>query len=88
MFAVFAHLRHDAAELPAIKPTVAEFLARAQKRTFVIAAHEPDWPVYSRTRSSTPRPRVPELEALLRWAMVLHNQYPWAGRATRLVRGR
>ena len=30
---------------------------------------------------------VPELEALLRWAMVLHNQYPWAGSTTRLAAG-
>ena len=34
MFAVFAHVRHDAAELPAIKPTVAEFLAGARNQTF------------------------------------------------------
>src|SRR5262249_31401137 len=34
MFAVFAHLRHDAAELPAIKPTVAEFLADPSNHTF------------------------------------------------------
>ena len=30
---------------------------------------------------------VPELEALLRWAMVLHNQYPWASGTTRLATG-
>jgi 3-oxoacyl-[acyl-carrier-protein] synthase III len=87
MFAVFAHLRHDAAELPAIKPTVAEFLAGAENQTFVMSAHEPDWPVYSREEIIDAEASVPELEALLRWAMVLHNQYPWAGSATRLATG-
>jgi 3-oxoacyl-[acyl-carrier-protein] synthase III len=87
MFAVFTHLRHDAAELPAIKPTVAEFLADPRNHTFVLSAHEPDWPVYSRDEIVNAAAGVPELEALLRWAMVLHNQYPWAGSTTRLAAG-
>ena len=87
MFAVFAHVRHDAAELPAIKPTVAEFLAGPRNQTFVVSAHEPDWPVYSRDEVINAEAAVPELEALLRWAMVLHNQYPWAGSTTRLASG-
>jgi 3-oxoacyl-[acyl-carrier-protein] synthase III len=85
MFAVFAHVRHDAAELPAIKPTVAEFLADPRSQTFVVSAHEPDWPMYSRDDVINAEADVPELEALLRWAMVLHNQYPWAGSTTRLA---
>ncbi len=85
MFAVFTHLRHDAAELPAIKPTVSEFLASQQNRTFVVSAYEPDWPLYSHDEIINATAAVPELEALLRWAMVLHNQYPWAGSTTRLV---
>lgn len=87
LFAVFAHVRHDAAELPAIKPTVAEFLADPGSHTFVVSAHEPDWPMYSRDDVINAEADVPELEALLRWAMVLHNQYPWAGSTTRLAAG-
>jgi 3-oxoacyl-[acyl-carrier-protein] synthase III len=87
MFAVFTHLRHDAAELPAIKPTVAEFLANPRNHTFVVSAHQPDWPVYSREEVIDAEAEVPQLEALLRWAMVLHNQYPWAGSTTRLAAG-
>ena len=87
MFAVFAHVRHDAAERPAIKPTVAEFLADARNLTFVVSAHKPDWPVYSRDAIINADATVPELEALLRWAMVLHNKYPWAGSTTRLAAG-
>jgi 3-oxoacyl-[acyl-carrier-protein] synthase III len=85
IFAVFTHLRHDAAALPAIKPTVAEFLACPQNLTFVVSGYEPDWPLYSRDEILDATAAVPELEALLRWAMVLHNQYPWAGSGTRLV---
>lgn len=85
IFAVFTHLRHDAAALPAIKPTVAEFLADAQNLTLVVSGYEPDWPLYSRDEILDAAAAVPELEALLRWAMVLHNQYPWAGSETRLV---
>ena len=36
-------------------------------------------------RSSTAREDVAELEALHRWAMVLHNQYPWDRAQTRLT---
>ena len=28
---------------------------------------------------------MPELEALMRWTMVLHNQYPWHRQHTRLI---
>ena len=70
--------KHHATTLPAIKPTVAEFLR---------AAGQPDLPAARTTTpttrstttptSSTAHEDVPELEALHRWAMVLHNQYPW-----------
>jgi len=85
LLAVLGHIRHDGAELPAIKPTVTEFLAGPCNHTFVIAPYEPDWPVFSRAEILNASADVPELEALLRWAMVLHNQYPWAGSTTRLA---
>jgi len=85
IFGVFSHLRHDAAELPAIKPTVTEFLAHRQRRTFAVSAQLPDWHLYSRDEIIDATSVVPELEPLLRWAMVLHNQYPWAGKNTRIA---
>jgi 3-oxoacyl-(acyl-carrier-protein) synthase III len=85
IFGVFTHLRHDAAELPAIKPTVTEFLAHRQRRTFAISAYQPDWELYSYDEIIDATSAVPELEPLLRWAMVLHNQYPWAGTNTRIA---
>ena len=77
LFDVLRHRRFHATELPAIKPTVAEILAdRSRSRT----PWRPTTPTTRSTatsRSSTAHEDVAELEALHRWAMVLHNQYPW-----------
>ena len=77
LFDVFRYKRHHAGELPAIKPTIAEFLANPELRTFVITDHDPDYPVFRRDEVFDCRETVPDLEALLRWSMVIHNQYPW-----------
>jgi len=85
LFDVFRHRRHHATELPAIKPTVGELLDRPDSLTFCLPSHDPDYPVYSEEQILDHREEVPELESLGRWAMVLHNQYPWDRAATRLV---
>ena len=46
LFDVFRHKLHHATELPAIKPTVAEFLDRPEALTFVMPEHDPDFPVF------------------------------------------
>ncbi|MEQ3554177.1 3-oxoacyl-[acyl-carrier-protein] synthase III C-terminal domain-containing protein [Pseudonocardia nematodicida] len=84
LFDVFGHRRHHATELPALKPTVAEFLDTPGARTFVVPGHDPDYPVYSFNEILDAHAERPELEALTRWAMVLHNQYPWNRAATEL----
>jgi 3-oxoacyl-[acyl-carrier-protein] synthase III len=86
LFGVFSTRLHHATELPAIKPTVAEFTGQADALTFVIPDHEPDYPVFSLEDIIDAREDVPELEALMRWAMVLHNQYPW-NRSRTVLRG-
>ncbi|MGY1709808.1 3-oxoacyl-ACP synthase III family protein [Geodermatophilus sp. SYSU D00758] len=77
LFDVFANRRHHASTLPAIKPTVAEFLEQPGALTFRLPHYDPDYPVYDYTDILDVSEDVPELEALHRWAMVLHNQYPW-----------
>jgi 3-oxoacyl-[acyl-carrier-protein] synthase-3 len=77
LFDVFANRKHHATTLPAIKPTVAEFLAQPGNLTFRLPRYDPDYPVYDYTDILDCDEDVPELEALHRWAMVLHNQYPW-----------
>ena len=77
LFDIFRHKRHHATELPAIKPTVAELRATPDALTWVLPAHDPDYPTFSVPEILDADAPVAELEALTRWAMVLHNQYPW-----------
>src|SRR5260370_3143791 len=76
LFAVFSTKLHHATELPAIKPTVTEFLGQPGALTFVMPDHDPDYPVFTFEQILDAHEDVPELEALMRWAMVLHDQYP------------
>jgi 3-oxoacyl-[acyl-carrier-protein] synthase III len=84
LFALFRTKLHHATELPAIKPTVTEFLAQPGALTFVMPEHDPDYPVFRTEDIIDAHESVPELEALMRWAMVLHNQYPWDRSRTEL----
>jgi 3-oxoacyl-[acyl-carrier-protein] synthase-3 len=77
LFDVFANRKHHATTLPAVKPTVAEFLDEPGNLTFRLPHYDPDYPVYDYADILDCDEDVPELEALHRWAMVLHNQYPW-----------
>lgn len=77
LFDVFRHRRHHATDLQPVKPTVAEFLADPEALTFVLTDYDPDFPVFTTAEIHDVDETVPELEALTRWAMVLHNQYPW-----------
>ncbi len=84
LFDLFRHKRHGATGLPPIKPTVAEFCARPDALTFVLPDHDPDYPVFTQNDILDAHESVPELEALTRWSMVLHNQYPWDRSRTEL----
>jgi 3-oxoacyl-[acyl-carrier-protein] synthase III len=84
LFDVFRHRRHQATELPAIKPTVPEILADSGNLTFCLERYDPDYPTYSYEEILDCAEDVPELEAVRRLAMVLHNQYPWERAETQL----
>jgi 3-oxoacyl-[acyl-carrier-protein] synthase-3 len=84
LFDLYRHKRHHATELPAVKPTVAEFLERPGALTWVVPEHDADYPVFGLSDILDAEGPVPELEALQRWAMVLHNQYPWDRSRTEL----
>ena len=85
LFDVFGHRRHHATDLPTIKPTIAEILSDPTNLTFRLPGYDPDFPVYDFTEIMDCAEEVPELEALSRWAMVLHNQYPWDRSKAELV---
>jgi 3-oxoacyl-[acyl-carrier-protein] synthase III len=84
LFDLFRTKLYHATELPPIKPTVAEFLAQPDALTFVMPGYDPDFPVFTTEDIFDANEDVPELEALMRWAMVLHNQYPWDRSLTEL----
>ncbi|MBA3797530.1 MAG: ketoacyl-ACP synthase III [Geodermatophilaceae bacterium] len=85
LFDVFGHRKHHATDLPTIKPTVAEMLADPSNLTFRLPSYDPDYPVYGFDDIVDCAQDVAELEALHRWAMVLHNQYPWDRSEAELV---
>ena len=85
LFDVFRHKRHHATDLPAIKPTVAEAIAAGSQRVCRLGSYEPDYPRFGLGEILDCHESVPELEALRRWTMTLHNQYPWDRSETRLT---
>ena len=85
LFDVFGHRRHHASDLPTIKPTVAEILSDPTNLTFRLPSYDPDYPIHDLTEIIDCAEEVPELEALSRWAKVLHNQYPWDRSRAELV---
>jgi 3-oxoacyl-(acyl-carrier-protein) synthase III len=85
LFDVYGHRKHHATTLPAVKPTVAEWLEMPGALTFRLPRYDPDYPVYDTDDILDCAEDVPELEALHRWAMVLHNQYPWDRAGVELV---
>jgi 3-oxoacyl-[acyl-carrier-protein] synthase III len=85
LYDVYANRKHNAIELPAVKPTVAEILEDPSNLTFHLTAYDPDYPMYSYDDIVDVYEDVAELEALHRWAMVLHNQYPWNREQVRLT---
>jgi 3-oxoacyl-[acyl-carrier-protein] synthase-3 len=85
LFYLFRYRRHHAVELPAIPPTVKQALSDPWNRTYHIQKHDPDYRVYSSQEIIDCSAEVPQLEALLRWAMVLHNQHPWDREQSRLT---
>ena len=85
LLALFRHKKGAGGELPAIKPTVGEILANPKNLTYHLLAYDPDYPGYGHDDIIEFNHRVPELEALMRQAMVLHNQYRWDRSKTRLT---
>jgi 3-oxoacyl-[acyl-carrier-protein] synthase III len=77
LFDVFRHKKGAGAELSAIKPTVGEILGNPRNLTYHLLAHDPDYPGYGWDDIVEYWHRVPELEALMRQTMVLHNEYRW-----------
>ncbi len=85
LFDVFGHRRNHATKLSAVVPTVADLLSDPRNQTLRLTEYDPDFRRYSYTEIVDCNEDVAELEALRRWSMVLHNQYPWARDKATLV---
>lgn len=77
LFDTFAHRRNDGEDLSALIPAVPEFLAEPSNQTLRMVGYDPAYLHYSYSEIIDCHENVAELEALRRWSMVLHNQYPW-----------
>ena len=62
----------------ALLPTVPEILANPANLTYRLRDYDADYAGYDRSEVMDCAHTVPEIEALLRQAMVLHNQYRWS----------
>lgn len=77
LFDVFSNKLYLAKSLPAIKSTIAEALATPEAMTTTLCNYDPDHRRFSLSEILDASDEQPEIEALRRWAMVLHNQHPW-----------
>lgn len=84
LFDCFSTKLYLAASLPPIKATIAEALATVGAKTTMLGNYNPDHYHYSVDDILDVSEKQAELEALRRWAMVLHNQQPWDRSQARL----
>ena len=77
LLSVFRNKLSSGGELRPIRFTVAEALEDPKNRTRLLTAYDPDYLRYTYNDVLDCLHPVPELEALMRQCMILHNQYPW-----------
>src|SRR5262245_75976 len=82
---VFRSRQRVGAGIEAVNPTVGEALARPDTLVCRLLDYAPDYPGYSDDDIFGYAHSVPELEALMRHAMVLHDQFRWDRERARLV---
>jgi len=74
---VFRNKQGAGGEFKGIKPTVEEILSDPRNLTYRLSAYDRDYPGYDYDDIIDCVHSVPELEALTRQSMILHNQYRW-----------
>jgi 3-oxoacyl-[acyl-carrier-protein] synthase-3 len=74
---VFRNSLSAGGELRPVRPTLSEARADPANRTRQFRAYNPDHLRYTYDDVIDCLHPVPELEALMRQCMILHNQYPW-----------
>ena len=74
---VFRNKQGAGGEFRGIKPTVDEILSDPKNLTYRLQTYDRDYPGYDYDDVIDCIHTVPELEALMRQSMILHNQYRW-----------
>jgi len=74
---VFRNKQGAGGEFRGIKPTVEEILSDPKNLTYRLSSYDRDFPGYSYDDVIDSVHPKPELEALMRQSMILHNQYRW-----------
>jgi len=74
---VFRNKQGAGGEFRGLKPTVEEILQNPKNLTYQLLSYDRDFPGYDRDDVINCIHTVPELEALMRQSMILHNQYRW-----------
>ncbi|MCB0874523.1 MAG: ketoacyl-ACP synthase III, partial [Thermoleophilia bacterium] len=65
---------------------MAEFIDSGDLLTYCLPDYNADFPMFTEQQILNCSEERPELEALMRMAMVQHNQYPWDRDTVRLAR--
>jgi 3-oxoacyl-[acyl-carrier-protein] synthase III len=86
LLSVFRNALSSGGELRPIRPTVAEALGEPAKHTRHLQAYDADYLLYTFDDVIDCLHPVPELEALMRQCMILHNQYPWDPATSKVTR--
>lgn len=84
LFDVYRNKLHHATELSAVKRSAGEVADDPTNLVYCLSSHDPDYPVFGYDEILDCYEERPELEALMRLTMVLHNQYPWRREDARL----
>lgn len=80
-----AYRASGVAEATPLHRSAGEQAAQPGAVAYQLVAYNPDYPQYTYEDIVDYAHHVPELEALMRHAMVLHNEFPWDPEATRMT---
>jgi 3-oxoacyl-[acyl-carrier-protein] synthase-3 len=82
LFDIFRRKRHHAAELPPVKPTVAEITSDPENLTFCFPTHDPDHPTrsYQEILDCTRRCPSSSRSTVWRWSSTTSTRGTWPGR--------
>jgi 3-oxoacyl-[acyl-carrier-protein] synthase-3 len=86
LFDIVENMAYDPSQLSGVPRTAREVINASESATLVLTSYDPAFPVFAPADVHDFTAEPPEATALMRWAMVAHNQHPWDRAETRLRR--